>query len=189
MVSYIGPVLFALLGAFTIAGLNHETSVKALANRSDYDIEHLRQSLSGRLMILGQLIPPAYCAYGVIAATWTGSPAWWAWLIALVAQVVAAYVGHESRRRFYELTQRKRYLRPEPDADRARRVATLVIVAFLAMEVNHYLLPEGGGGEAAWKVLAGAGLVAVALSTLVAAGWTSMWILRSYRPVRRTART
>jgi hypothetical protein len=189
MVSYIGPILFALLGAFTIAGLHHETSVKVLANRSDYDIEHLRQSLSGRLMVLGQLIPPAYCAYGVVAATWTGSPAWWAWLVALVAQVVAAYVGHESRRRFYELTQKQRYLRPEPDADRARRVATLVILAFLAMEVNGYLLPEGGGGEAAWKVLAGACLVVLTVSSLLAAGWTSIGILRSYRPVRRTART
>jgi hypothetical protein len=104
-----------------------------------------------------------------------------------VVQVVAAYVGHETRRRFYELTQRKRYLRPEPDVDRTRRVATLVIVAFLAMEVNHYVLPEGGGGEAAWKVLAGACLVVLTLGSLAALGWTSIWMMRSYRPLRRTA--
>jgi hypothetical protein len=187
MVSYIGPLLFALLGVLTVAGLRHETSVKVLANRSDYDIEHLRKSLSGRLMVLGQLIPSAYCAYGVFAATWTGSAAWGAWLIALVVQVVAAYVGHETRRRFYELTQRKRYLRPEPDVDRTRRVATLVIVALLAMEVNHYVLPEGGGGEAGWKVLAGACLVVLTLGSLAALGWTSIWVMRSYRPLRQTA--
>lgn len=184
MVPYIGPILFALVGALTIAGLRWSIREEPLAYRSEYDLEQLSKSLSGRLMVLGLLIPPAYCYYGVLASIRTGSPAWWAWLIALLVQVVSVYLGLAARRRFFELTPTTQYVPPEPDATQARRVGHLLVVAFLALEINHYLLPEGGGGEALWRLIAAAGLVVLTLASLTAAGWATLWVFRHHRPTQ-----
>ena len=179
MRTYTGPVLLVVLGTLIMAATTHGFSRQVRAKGTD-------QPFSSRVLLVIPLVLAAYALYGVLATIWGGHENWWAWLGALAVQLVAVYHGQRARERFFEATAFERLSPSRDDHTRSRVICLFFGLAFAALLVVALVLPNGGAGASAWRVITSALLFIVSMVCLCAATWSSVWVFRVREP-RRSA--
>jgi hypothetical protein len=179
MRSYTAPIVLAVLGLLMMAAITHGFGQRGRAKGTD-------QPFSARALLVTPLVLAAYALYGVLETVWSGDETWRAWLGALAVQLCVIYHGQRARERFLEANAFEHLAPPEEKRTRSRVTCLFFALAFGALLVVALVLPHGGAGATAWRVVASALLFVVSMVSLCAATWSSVWVFRTREPTANT---